>query len=100
MGGALAKEGSSAKFELTCSFMLCFTEGLFVLHMKDLIRIDTGIHPPIKLRPYRTPFAKNPIVDKAVNDMLAAIILHPSRSLWRFLIVVVDKKDGTNYTKS
>ena len=27
----------SANFELTCSFMLCFTEGLFVLHMKDLI---------------------------------------------------------------
>ena len=27
----------SANFELTCHFMLCFTEGLFVLHMKDLI---------------------------------------------------------------
>ena len=28
----------SAKFELTCRLMLCFTEGLFVLHTKDLIR--------------------------------------------------------------
>ena len=27
----------SANFELTCHFMLCFTEGLFVLHTKDLI---------------------------------------------------------------
>ena len=27
----------SANFELTCHFMLCFTEGLFVLHMKDLM---------------------------------------------------------------
>ena len=36
-GGPSAKEGSSDKFELTCCFMLCFTEGLFILHMKDLI---------------------------------------------------------------
>ena len=35
-GGILAKVVSSARFELTCCFMLCFTEGLFVLHMKDL----------------------------------------------------------------
>ena len=28
----------SANFELTCHFMLCFTEGLFVLHTKDLNR--------------------------------------------------------------
>ena len=41
--------------------------------------IDTGNHPPIKLRPYKTPFAKYPIVDMAVNDMLAANIIHPSR---------------------
>ena len=46
--------------------------------------IDTGNHPPIKLRPYRTPFAKHPIVDKVVNDMLAANIIHPSRLPWSF----------------
>ena len=38
-GGPSAKEGSSAKFELTCCFMLCFTECLFVLHTKDLINV-------------------------------------------------------------
>ena len=46
MGDPSAKEGSSDKYELTCHFMLCFTEGLFVLHTKDLIsgtiKIDTG----------------------------------------------------------
>ena len=57
--------------------------------------IDTGNHPPIKLIPYRTPFAKHPIVDNAVFDMLAANIICPSRSPWSFCIVVVDKKDGT-----
>ena len=40
IGGTLAEEGSSAKFGLTCSFMLCFTEGLFVLHTKDLMNIE------------------------------------------------------------
>ena len=56
---------------------------------------DTDNHPPIKMRPYRTPFAKCLIVGKAVNDMLAANIIHPSRYPWSFPIVVVDKKDGT-----
>ena len=31
----------SANFELTCHFMLCFTEGLFILHTKDLIILKT-----------------------------------------------------------
>ena len=57
--------------------------------------IDTGNHPSIKLRPYKTPFAKHLIVDKGVNDMLAANIIHPSRSPRNFPVVVVDKKDDT-----
>ena len=60
-----------------------------------IISIDTGINSLIKLRPYRTPFAKYPIVDRAVNEMLAANIMCPSRSPWSFPIVGVDKKDGT-----
>ena len=34
LGGPSAKEGSSAKFELTCCFMPCFTEGLFCITYK------------------------------------------------------------------
>ena len=56
--------------------------------------IDTGNHPPIKLRPYRTPFAKHQIIDKVVDDMLAANVICPSRSPWSFPVVVIDKKDG------
>ena len=59
-----------------------------------MMSIDTGNHPPIKPRPYRTPFAKCQTVDKAVDDMLAANIIRPSRSPWSFPIVVVDKKNG------
>ena len=56
--------------------------------------IDTGGHPPIRLKPYRTPFSKRATVDKAIDDMLAANIIQPSRSPWSFA-VVVDKKDGS-----
>ena len=59
--------------------------------------IDTGDHPLIRLKPYRTPFSKGATVDnKAIDDMLAANIIQPCRSPWSFPIVVVDKKDGSN----
>ena len=54
--------------------------------------VDTGNHPSIKLTPYKTSFAKHPIVDKAVNDMLAPTIIPQSRSPWSFPIVVADKR--------
>ena len=57
--------------------------------------IDTGDHPPIRLKPYRTPFSKRATVDKAIDDMLAANIIQSSRSPWSFPTVVVDKKDGS-----
>ena len=33
------------------------------------MRIDTGDHPPIKLRLYRTPLHKRKVVEEAVRDM-------------------------------
>ena len=59
------------------------------------MKIDTGDHKPIMLKPYRTPFTKRPIVDKAINDMLATNVIQPSRSPWSFPIITVDKKDGS-----
>ena len=44
------------------------------------MKIHTGDHKPIKLKPYRTPFTKRPIVGKAIDDMLAANVIQPSRS--------------------
>ena len=43
--------------------------------------INASDHPPMKLRPYRTPFAKCPIVDKAMNDMLYNNPDHPAAFL-------------------
>ena len=53
--------------------------------------IDSGSHQAIKLRPYRTPFNKCPVVDKAVINKLAANIIYPSRSPWSFPTVVGEK---------
>ena len=41
------------------------------------MKIDTGNHPPIRLKPYRTPLNQRPVVDKAVEDMLHANIIRP-----------------------
>ena len=65
------------------------------LEMTDTIKmsIHTSDHPPIKLKTYRTPFAKRKIIDKAIDDMLATNIKCPSTFPWSFPIVVVDKKN-------
>ena len=36
-----------------------------------------------------------PIVDKAIDNMLVANVIQPSRSPWNFPIVIVDKKYGS-----
>ena len=57
------------------------------------MKIDTGEHPPIKMKPYRTPRNKRTVIDNAVDEMLEAGIIRRSRSPWSFPVVVVDKKD-------
>ena len=53
---------------------------------------DTGSHPPMKLRLCHKPFSRWQIVNKAIDDMLLAKIIHPSRSPCFMYIVVVDEK--------
>ncbi|MCG7882618.1 MAG: reverse transcriptase, partial [Candidatus Thiodiazotropha endolucinida] len=59
------------------------------------MKLDTGNHPPIKLRPYRTPIHNREVIDKAVDEMLDANIIQRSKSPWSFPVVIVDKKDGS-----
>lgn len=59
------------------------------------MKIDTGDHPPIRLKPYRTPLTQRPVIDKAIDDMLKADIIQPSKSSWSFPILLVPKK-GTD----
>ena len=59
------------------------------------MKIDTGDHPPIKLRPYRTPLNNRKTIDKVVDEMMDAKIISRSKSPWSFPVVIVDKKDGS-----
>ena len=56
---------------------------------------DTGHHPPIKLRSYRTSPANKEEIDKQVNEMLQTGIISPSVSPWSFLVVIVRKLDNS-----
>ena len=59
------------------------------------MKVDTGNHPPVKQKPYRTPFAEKPMVEQQLADMLTAGVVSPSSSPWASPIVVVPKKDST-----
>ena len=59
------------------------------------IRIYTGDHPPIKLRPYHTQLNKRPVIDKTIDKMIEAGIISRSKSPYAFPIVIADKCDGT-----
>ena len=52
------------------------------------MKIETDNHPPIKLRPYRTPLNNRIIIDEAVDEMLDAGIIQRSRSPWSFPVVI------------
>lgn len=56
--------------------------------------VDTEGHQPIRLKPYRTSLTQRPIVEKAVDDMLKANIIRPSKSSWAFPVVLVPKKNS------
>ena len=58
------------------------------------MKIDTKKNDPIKMRPYRTPLKNREVIDKAIGEMLDAVI-RKSRSLWSFPVGIVDKKDGS-----
>ena len=60
------------------------------------IKIDTGEHPPIKLRPYRTPLNNRKVIDNAIDEMLDANIIQRSKSPVSFPVVIVNKKDAPN----
>lgn len=60
----------------------------------EKIKIDIGNNAQIKLRPYRTPNHKRPLVEEADRDMLKLGIVERIKSPQSFPIVVVDKEDG------
>ena len=59
------------------------------------VDIKTTTDQTIRQKPYFTPLKNRPVVDKAIDDMLAADIIRPSSSPWSSPIVIVPKKDGS-----
>ena len=58
-------------------------------------RIETGDARPIRLPPYRLPYAYKDEVLKDLREMQENGIIEPSTSEWSSPIVLVKKKDGT-----
>lgn len=76
---------------------------IFSKHSADLghfnkakFDINTGQADPIKLRPYRVPYATVDNIDKMVDEMLQGGLISKSNSPWAAPIVIVKKKDGTD----
>ena len=58
------------------------------------IDIDTGDHPPISMRPYKTSLTHCKWLEEEIDKLLRGGIIIPSHSPWSFPIVIVKKKDG------
>lgn len=57
--------------------------------------IDTGNHPPIRLRSYRTTPTNKDEIDKQIKEMLDNDVVAPSTSPWASPVVLVKKSDGS-----
>ncbi|KAK6022565.1 hypothetical protein OSTOST_11735 [Ostertagia ostertagi] len=57
--------------------------------------VDTGDHPPIKLKARPVPLAMRAKLREMLNDLVSRKIIEKSASAWAFPIVLVEKKDGS-----
>ena len=75
---------------LTIQSLINRNTELFAAKDSDLVtmRIDTGDHPPIKLRPYHTQLTNRPVIDKAIDEMMEAGIISRSKSPFSFPVVI------------
>ena len=58
-------------------------------------KVTTTGARPVRLPLYQFPHAYQDLVEKEIKEMLDAGVIELSSSEWAFLIVLVDKKDGT-----
>ena len=87
---------------LDITHLLRKNQDIFATSDKDLgctdtveMTIDTGSHGPIRLKPYRAPLNQRKLIDRTMDDLLAANIIRKSRSGWAAPIIIIKKKDNT-----
>ncbi|KAE9050994.1 hypothetical protein PR001_g1867 [Phytophthora rubi] len=59
--------------------------------------INTGNTAPIMQRRRRHAVSENLLIDKEVDDMLSNQVIEPGEGAWGFPVVIVRKKDGSEY---
>ena len=58
-------------------------------------RLDVGTARPIRMPPYRLPYAYRELVREELRDMEQSGVIEPSTSEWASPVVLVKKKDGS-----
>lgn len=58
------------------------------------MNIDTGNHPPVRMRPYRVSPQIKQEISRQIHDMLDHDIIRPSTSAYASPVVMVKKKSG------
>lgn len=61
----------------------------------DLVRINTGNHPPISQPPYRKSHTERKIIKDHIDKLLKEGIIRPSTSEWASPVLLVSKPDGS-----
>ena len=61
-----------------CDHLFARTDGDLGCTDLTQVNLDTGDHPPVRQRPYRTPFTYRPLVNEHVDSMLENGIVRPS----------------------
>ncbi|MCP4459067.1 MAG: hypothetical protein GY816_13745 [Cytophagales bacterium] len=59
-------------------------------------KINTGVAPPFKSRPYRIPISQRSEVDTEIEEMAKAGIVRQSMSPYSSPVILIRKPDGTN----
>ena len=73
----------------------CFTERPGETTLEPHV-IETMTDTPVKVKPYKIPYATREIIQEEVEAMLEAGIIEPSNSPYDSPVVIVRKKDGSN----
>ena len=63
------------------------------------VTILTGDATPISQRPYQTPLMKRAALDRCIDEVLRIGSICPSTSPWDSPIILVQKKDHSDYFK-